>query len=212
MNSLVIKILVEKQHLEDWMVDIKALPRARGSAWNNRDEQRLESCLSSPPSPLFVISSFGLNEALNDTRVQESLHLNGVNIQGATGLYLAARWGQVKVVNTLVKKGMDVNVTGGHYNSPILVAAVDGYPEITKVLVEHGAASTPGDSFTSPLHAAIAYDHDAVIETLIMSGVQLKDQTLSTHGQTRACSPANPHVSFGYSRGVRKGDDFPRRI
>ncbi|KAJ4123041.1 hypothetical protein NW768_010033 [Fusarium equiseti] len=177
LNTLVVSMLVEAKHLEDWMDDIKALPQTQGSAWKNRDEQRLESCLSSPTSPLFVACSFGLNEALNDARFQECLDFNGVNIHGATGLYLAARWGQVKVASMLVEKGVDVNVTGGHYNTPLLAAAVNGFPEITKLLVEHGAESTPCDSFSSPLHAAIAHDHDAVIEILIKSGVQLKDQT-----------------------------------
>ncbi|KAH7192809.1 ankyrin repeat-containing domain protein [Fusarium flagelliforme] len=177
LKALVVKMLVEEENLEHWMEDVKALLRAQGSAWKNRDEQRLESCLSSPASPLFVTCSFGLNEALNDSRVQEGLDLNGVNIHGASGLYLAARWGQIKVVAALVEKGVDVNVTGGQYNTPLLAAAVNGYPEITKLFVEHGAESTPGDGFSSPLHAAIAHDHDAVIETLIRSGVQLKDQT-----------------------------------
>ncbi|KAF6809884.1 ankyrin repeat domain-containing protein [Colletotrichum musicola] len=119
---------------------------------------------------LFLLSTFGLSDVL-DTVLSNISELN-VNIQnniGHTPLYLAASFGHLKSIKTLVSRGANINVECGWYGSPLHVASFSGHLEVVDLLLQLGAISTCGSVFESVLQAAFRGGREDV--SLFLVGV-----------------------------------------
>jgi len=57
----------------------------------------------------------------------------------STPLGMAARWGQVEMVNYLLGKGADINKAGASWATPLAWAKKKGHAEIEKILIKSGA-------------------------------------------------------------------------
>ena len=57
----------------------------------------------------------------------------------STPLGMAARWGNVEMVNYLLAKGADINKAGAAWATPLAWAKKKGHAEIEKVLMGAGA-------------------------------------------------------------------------
>ena len=93
--------------------------------------------------------------------------------QNHTPLDLAAREGDLEMVELLVDNGANVN----NYK-PLQLASQKGYLEIVKYLVEHGANLNDQDieirfDGLSPLHEAVRGGHFDVVEYLIEQGADI---------------------------------------
>jgi ankyrin repeat protein len=79
------------------------------------------------------------------------------NKGGLTPLLFAIREGQTESVVALLKAGAEVNqVSGGDHTSPLLMATINGYFDIAKMLLEKGAdPKLASDAGTTPLYATI---------------------------------------------------------
>lgn len=103
-------------------------------------------------------------------------NVNALNRRGESPLMLAALKGHQDIVDTLIKKGADVNKTGW---TPLHYAASGGHAAIIRLLLENHAyidAESPNGS--TPLMMAAMYGTGETVDLLIAEGAdpQLKNQ------------------------------------
>jgi len=133
----------------------------------------------------------------------------GVNLAGATPLFLAASRGNVDTVRTLLAAGADPFMTTDNGTAPLLVATWGGSPyardwtedekqnllEVTKLLVARGAdVNATGEHGWTPLHGAAYKGMDAVVQFLVDRGARL--EVFDEYGQT-PLSIANAVITVG---------------
>ncbi|MGG3156920.1 ankyrin repeat domain-containing protein [Priestia megaterium] len=92
-------------------------------------------------------------------------------------LHIAAKKGQMEIVEYLVHKGIDVNIKGDIFDaSPLRVAAGEGHIEIVKYLIQSGAELDVSLAKRNPLFAAIYGGHKEVVEHLVGQGIDISVQ------------------------------------
>lgn len=133
----------------------------------------------------------------------------GVNLAGATPLFLAASRGNVETVRALLDGGADPFMKTDKGTAPLIVATWGGSPyardwtedeknnllEVTKLLVERGAdVNATGEHGWTPLHGAAYKGVDAVVQYLVDHGARL--DVFDEYGQT-PLSIANAVITVG---------------
>lgn len=84
-----------------------------------------------------------------------------------TALHMAAKDGQLDVVQQLLKSGADVNAKGGLYNTALQAAAAGGFVDVVEYLLMKGAdASLGGGLFANALSAAVFSGTTEIMESL----------------------------------------------
>jgi ankyrin repeat protein len=121
----------------------------------------------------------------------------GVNLTGATPLFLAASRGNVQTVRALLAGGADPFMTTQKGTAPLHVATWGGSPyagdwtedekknllEVTTLLVERGAdVNSTGEHGWTPLHGAAYKGVDAVVQFLVEHGAHI--DVFDEYGQT----------------------------
>lgn len=176
-EPFLIDFFTEEEHFEDWLEDLEPLPIPRGSDWSSTLERKLAASFSSPTSPLFMICSFGFIALLESPDTSSVFDLNQGNKDATSGLYLAARWGHVKVAQKLLDLGANVDASGYQYGNALQAACCGGYQDIVKSLLDRGASSLAKKAeFSSPLEAALANDQDHVSQALLDAEFQFVTQ------------------------------------
>lgn len=85
----------------------------------------------------------------------------------ATPLILAAKWGQLHVVEVLVGRGAEINATNGCSYTALQHAARHGQADMVALLLRHGAEARVRDSLhATPLINAANQGHLGVVQTL----------------------------------------------
>jgi uncharacterized protein len=133
----------------------------------------------------------------------------GVNLTGATPLFLAASRGNVQTVRALLAGGADPLMTTEKGTAPLHVATWGGSPyagdwtedekknllDVTKLLVEKGAdVNSVGEHRWTPLHGAAYKGVDAVVQFLVEHGARI--DVFDEYGQT-PLSIANAVITVG---------------
>jgi ankyrin repeat protein len=133
----------------------------------------------------------------------------GVNLTGATPLFLAASLGNVETARALVRAGADPFMTTDKGTAPLHVASWGGSPyfrdwtedekknlfEMTKLLVELGAdVNSAGEHGWTALHGAAYKGVDAVVQFLVDRGARM--DVFDEYGQT-PLSIANAVITVG---------------
>ncbi|MEK5205648.1 ankyrin repeat domain-containing protein [Psychrobacillus sp. FSL H8-0510] len=99
--------------------------------------------------------------------------LNTITAFG-TWLHVAAKNGQLEIVQYLIQKGIDIDVKGGTFDASALnLAAGSGYIEIVKYLIEAGAELDATLAKRNPLFGAIYGGHKEVVEFLVEKGIDI---------------------------------------
>lgn len=99
--------------------------------------------------------------------------LNTITAFG-TWLHVAAKNGQLEIVQYLIQKGIDIDVKGGTFDASALnLAAGSGYIEIVKYLIEAGAELEATLAKRNPLFGAIYGGHKEVVEFLVEKGIDI---------------------------------------
>jgi len=99
--------------------------------------------------------------------------LNTITAFG-TWLHVAAKNGQLEIVQYLIQKGIDIDVKGGTFDASALnLAAGSGYIEIVKYLIEAGAELDATLAKRNPLFGAIYGGHKEVVEFLVEKGIYI---------------------------------------
>mmetsp|Transcript_1597 Transcript_1597/g.3718 ORF Transcript_1597/g.3718 Transcript_1597/m.3718 type:complete len:377 (+) Transcript_1597:26-1156(+) len=92
------------------------------------------------------------------------------NREGSAPLYLAVRNGNVDLVRKLLNVGAEPNLENRNKRRPVHAAAMGGFLEVLKVLVEHGATLDPtiarDSSGTTLWHEAAAHAQDEFLREL----------------------------------------------
>ncbi|KAJ5373354.1 hypothetical protein N7517_005360 [Penicillium concentricum] len=175
-----LEFFTEEEHFEDWLDDLDALPIEEGPSWSNMLHRKLAASFASPPSALFMISCFGLEEVLESSDLARMMDVNQRNKHDTSALYMSARWGHVAITQRLLDLGAAVDAPGSQYGSALQAACFAGQEEIVNLLLDKGASFFPDESslagkgeYSTPLQAALANGHDGVAQLLIDRGCKL---------------------------------------
>jgi hypothetical protein len=88
-----------------------------------------------------------------------------------TQLHIAAVWGDVEIVELLLKRGADPNVKDDNGQTPLHIAALWGHVDVVRVLLEHRADPNAKDNDgKTPLHYAAEKGHVDVVRVLLERG------------------------------------------
>jgi len=112
-----------------------------------------------------------------------------------TWLHVAARGGNLDVVDLLVSLGAHVNALGGILGGgPLNAAASQGHIEIVRYLIAHSAELDADEPERNPLFGAIYGGHTAVARLLIDSGIDVRVNYVGPSGREKtALSFARDH-------------------
>ena len=161
-------LLFAKEYLEDWQDEMRA--RLQSSNRATDVVKKLTATISMPASPLFVITCFGLVEILQNPSASKLLNIDQINIHGASGLYLAARWGHRDVVKYCLDRDMDVNKTGGLFGSALQAASFSGHTNIVQLLLASGASALTGGEYPDAIQAALVNGNQEIAKLLLQAG------------------------------------------
>jgi ankyrin repeat protein len=130
-------------------------------------------------APLYYAAFCGLPDVL-ERLIRE--HPEQVSTRGGplgTALHAASRMNCLKVVQSLLRHGADVNAPGMWGRTPLLFASYWGHLEVVRWLLEHGAdtnAKDKDDDWTS-LHLAAYEGHFEIVRTLLKHNADTTDRT-----------------------------------
>ena len=116
---------------------------------------------------------FLLNEVLaHRLPAGENIHLEK-DEEGYTLLHLAAKFGLIEQMNTLMDQhNIPVNALGAYNRTPLHMATHNGQAKATQLLLQRGAninAQPVEDALSTPLHEAVLQGHIGVTEALAQS-------------------------------------------
>ncbi len=112
----------------------------------------------------------GLNDFISAH--PESLHMD---TPFGSWLHVAAAFGKVEIVQTLIERGLEINAKGGIADGNALHrAASNGHLEVVEYLFGNGAIMDTSESKSNPLFGAIINEHMEVGKYLVESGIDWK--------------------------------------
>ena len=155
---------------QEWLEDAKDLTQSL-PPWDLRWRD-LTAVQSPSRSPLHAASLYGLLSILEYMHSRALAHgrqidLNEKNIDGASAVYISARYGNVATLNFLIGHGCFVDPSGGRYGNPLQAAAFHGHVEVLQILLDHGADPFAVGKFEDVCQAAIAGGHEDLIQRLL---------------------------------------------
>ena len=155
---------------QEWLEDAKNLTQSL-PPWDLRWRE-LTAVQSPSRSPLLAASLYGLLpilECLHSRALAygRKIDPNEKNIDGASAIYISARYGNVATLNFLIGHDCSVDPSGGRYGNPLQAAAFHGHVEALQILLDHGADPLAAGKFEDVFQAAIAGGHEDLIQSLL---------------------------------------------
>ena len=122
---------------------------------------------SKNPSGKLYNGVYANNYKMVESAFKEGANVNYKNDNGAWFLMVASKNGNARMVNLLLEKGIDVNVTY-HYNTALSIAVRKSRYDVVKLLLEKGADinKANSDGYT-PLIYAISFGDIAMVQLLL---------------------------------------------
>lgn len=125
------------------------------------------------------------------------------NIHGLTALHVAARTGLSQYACHLLHEGVvDPNAKSQHGDPPLYWAALSGYADVVRTLIDNGAdPDGEANEGYKPLHKAASHNRADVVRILLAAGVDpLTRKTKSAPGRTCGNSPTSMgHTPWMYA-------------
>jgi hypothetical protein len=135
--------------------------------WGDPAKEWLRAAYSSPPTPLFLACFLGLLSVIDDLSSLKSINWNQRNLNGDTGLHLAAANGHVEVVQQLLGKGAELEAKTNFGWTALHRAASAGHEKVVKLLLEKGADIEAKTNYGwTALHCAASAGHEKVVKLL----------------------------------------------
>jgi len=95
-------------------------------------------------------------------------------------IYSLCRHNKYREIESLLEKGAPVDATDEFGNTPLVIAAQNGYKRMTKLLLRHGAdINAQNNRGNTPLHFSYAYGFKVLAEYLKEKGA---DDTIRNDG------------------------------
>jgi len=95
---------------------------------------------------------------------------------GKTALHIAIQSNQLKCINVLLERGVNVNAKDIFENTPLILASRNGQIEVVKLLIEKGADVNAKYSDENALILALKNGHTEVGKLLIEKGVEVNEK------------------------------------
>ena len=117
--------------------------------------------------------------------------VNTMDDEFRTPLFLAASNGYAQAVDSLLRKGADIEKSNMEDFTPLYSAAASGYLEVVKILLAYGADTEAATYFKNrtPLYAAARYGHVDTVKVLLEKGAN--KEARNEDGWTPLRSAAN---------------------
>ena len=134
-------------------------------------------------APLYYAAFCGFPETVEHLALKYPQYLNAIGGDAGTALHSASHAGQVEVVCSLIKCGMDVNARGLWGRSPLQFAFGYGSLDVVRCLFGHGAdANFQDDNLQTPLMFAAVGGNLEIVRVLLghNADVNSQDQEGST--------------------------------
>ena len=119
-------------------------------------------------APMYYAAFCGFPDVIGKLIREHPEHVSARGGPLGTALHAASRMNRLKVVQSLLRHGADVNAPGLWGRAPLLFASYWGCLEVARWLIEHGAnvnAKDEDDGHTS-LHLAAYRGHFEIVRTL----------------------------------------------
>jgi hypothetical protein len=122
----------------------------------------------SDKSPLFLATVFGIQSLLRLVIERDhALDWDQRNDLGHTAMYVASGAGNLRIVQTLIAHGAQIDVQCGKYGSPLHAACFMGQTDVVSLLLENEASVTCGKRFRNALEAACQGNQEEVALVLL---------------------------------------------
>ncbi|XP_031632013.1 serine protease Hayan-like [Contarinia nasturtii] len=93
-------------------------------------------------------------------------------------IYLASYYGQIDVIERLIRNSADVNIRENGGFTPIHVAAQQGHERVVDLLLKNGANINLQTNYgQTPLHCATWNGHEKVVAVLVQNGANVNIQS-----------------------------------
>ncbi len=142
------------------------------------DDQISLSDKSDAPLSIFAIER-SIKQGKVDSIIEEidakKVDINETDRSGASLVALAAKYGNVEMIQALLKRGADVDATDKVGRTPLMTAAQMKHPEAVQALLDSGASLTPRDLVgSSALSWASGFGDAESVGLLIKAGSDLE--------------------------------------
>jgi ankyrin repeat protein len=178
---------VEKPHFSRWI-----WIRDKMDNHGTRPDQ-LEAA-----SPIYHAAFCGFHDVMEKLIAEYPELVSARGGPHGTALHAASSQNRLKVVQSLLRHGAEVNVVGLWGRTPLLLASVRGHLEVVRWLLEHGADVNAKDvnNWTS-LHLAAYYGHFEISRAL------LKYSADTNSRNNFGCTPLHEASNYGHVDIVR---------
>lgn len=121
-----------------------------------------------------AIVMFGYHKTIPDCWTLGFAGIDQKTSSGNTLLLLGAKRGPIPIVDDLLKKGADINASGGSYGSALEVASDSGHESVVQLLLGKGADPNASNGwYGGALPAASCSGHESVVQLLLDKGADI---------------------------------------
>jgi ankyrin repeat protein len=164
----------------------------------------LEHKIQPEAAPLYHAAFFGLHEIVECLALKHGRYANAIGGKAGTALHSASNAGQVEVVRSLIKCGVDVDSRGVYNMSPLHLASIARHLDVVHCLLGHGANANirDGDHRTSLSVAAVG-GHPDIVRVLLEPEHSADVNTQDKNGFTPLHRVSSFHPSSKHPQVVR---------
>ena len=132
-------------------------------------------------APMYYAAFFGISDVIDKLVREHPEHVVARGGPLGTPLHAASRMNRLKVVQSLLRHGADVNASGMWGRTPLLFASTQGHLEVVRWLLEHGADVNAKDEFDgwTSLHLVADGGSFEIVRMLLIHNADTNSQNES---------------------------------